>query len=122
MERTSPEERSKGARSLRVHILESGRQVQLSATSELLVGRLDAAHGIFPDLDLTGDGGLEKGVSRRHAKIIQRGGEFFVEDVGSANGTFLNDQRLTPYLPYPLNKSDQLQIGRIKLQIAWDDQ
>jgi len=111
------EEREAGVKPLRIHILDSDRQVQLPATPELLLGRLDTAHGIFPDLDLTADGGLEMGVSRRHAKIIQRGGEFFVEDVGSANGTFLNDQRLTPYLPYPLHEGDEIQMGRLRLCI-----
>lgn len=111
------EERREALRSLRILVMESDRQVQLPTTPELLLGRLDPAHGIFPDLDLTADGGLEMGVSRRHAKIIQREGEFFIEDVGSANGTFLNDQRLTPYLPYPLNDGDKVQLGRLRLQI-----
>ncbi|HIE38937.1 MAG TPA: FHA domain-containing protein [Anaerolineales bacterium] len=118
-EAVAPEgERAEMLQPLRIHILASDRQVQLPATPELLLGRLDTAHGIFPDLDLTADGGLEMGVSRRHAKIIQRGGEFFIEDVGSANGTFLNDQRLTPYLPYPLNEGDEIQIGRLRLRIV----
>ncbi len=107
-------------RSLTLEVVDSGRQAQLPATSEILLGRLDAAHGIFPDLDLTADGGLGRGVSRRHAKIVQRSGEFFVEDVGSANGTFLNGQRLTPYLPYPLHSGDEVQLGRVKLSITWE--
>ncbi len=115
------EQGAKGYRSLRLHILEGNRQVMLPATSESLIGRLDAAHGIFPDLDLTADGGLEKGVSRRHAKIVQRGGDFFIEDVGSANGTFLNGKRLTPYLPYPLGNGDTLQIGRVEIKVSWEE-
>ncbi len=103
---------------LRIEVVETGRQIQLPITAELLLGREDAAHGIFPDLDLTHDGGLEKGVSRRHAKIFRQEGEFYIEDVGSANGTFLNDRRLTPYLPYPLQEGDQVQIGRLRLKIS----
>ena len=99
---------------------ESKRQVQLPVVSEIYLGRLDAAHGIFPDLDLTADGGLESGVSRRHAKIHQKGNRFFIEDVGSANGTFLNGQRLTPYLPHPLQKGDKVQLGRLHLAVEFD--
>jgi pSer/pThr/pTyr-binding forkhead associated (FHA) protein len=105
---------------LRVVIQETGRQVQLPVVSEVYLGRLDAAHGIFPDLDLTADGGLEEGVSRRHAKVHQKGNRFFIEDVGSANGTFLNGQRLTPYLPHPLQNGDEIQLGRLELTIEFD--
>jgi len=105
---------------LRVTMTESKRQVQLPVVSEIYLGRLDAAHGIFPDLDLTADGGLEGGVSRRHAKIHQKGNRFFIEDVGSANGTFLNGQRLTPYLPHPMQKGDKLQLGRLQLSVEFD--
>ena len=59
-EAVAPEgERAEMLQPLRIHILASDRQVQLPATPELLLGRLDTAHGIFPDLDLTADGGLE---------------------------------------------------------------
>lgn len=102
---------------LRIKVLSTGRQIQLPSTTEVHVGRLDAAHGIFPDLDLTPDGGLEGGVSRRHCKIHQRGATYLVEDVGSANGTFLNGERLTPYLPHVLHDADELQLGRIKLKV-----
>ena len=106
---------------LRLKVLATDRQIQLPSAAEVHVGRLDAAHGIFPDLDLTADGGLEGGVSRRHCKIHQRGATYLVEDVGSANGTFLNGQRLTPYLPHVLKNKDDLQLGTIKLQVILDE-
>jgi len=114
---TPESEQGQPVHSLRIHVLESDRYIQLPPTAEVLLGREDPAHGIFPDLDLTPDGGLEKGVSRRHCKIFQRGGEFYVEDVGSANGTFLNEQRLTPYLPYPLKEGDRIQVGQLRIEI-----
>jgi hypothetical protein len=105
---------------LQLTMTESGRQVQLPVASEIHLGRLDAAHGIFPDLDLTPDGGLEKGVSRRHATIHQKGSSFFIEDVGSTNGTFVNGQRLTPYLPHPLQAGDKLQVGELRMTLEFD--
>ena len=114
---SSTDDSQQPLRSLLIEMLETGRQVELPAASEVLVGRKDIVHGIFPDLDLTPDGGLNKGVSRRHAKIFQRGGKFYIEDVGSANGTFLNDQRLTPYLPYPLEEENAVQIGQVQIKI-----
>lgn len=98
-------------------VLNTGRTVVLSADGEILVGRLDAAHGIFPELDMTPDGGLEQGVSRRHARIYTRDGACFVEDLDSTNGTFLNDERVTPYLPYAFHDGDMLTFGTMRLRI-----
>ncbi len=34
-------------------------------------------------------------VSRQHARILCQGGEYFIEDVGSSNGTFVNGRRIS---------------------------
>jgi hypothetical protein len=92
------------------------RTVSLSADREIVVGRLDAAHGIFPELDMTPDSGLEGGVSRRHARIYVREGVCFIEDLDSTNGTFLNGERITPYLPYAFQDGDVLTFGTLRLE------
>ena len=83
---------------LKLTILDSGRVVEVPLTKEVNIGRLDSAIAWFPEVDLTSEGGLEKGVSRHHAKITRRGREVFIEDLGSINGTFLNRKKLIPYL------------------------
>jgi pSer/pThr/pTyr-binding forkhead associated (FHA) protein len=103
---------------LRIKVVSTGRQIQLPSVEQVHIGRLDAAHGIFPDIDLSPDGGLEGGVSRRHCKIWQGTGEYFIEDLGSANGTFLNGERLTPYLPHSLEDEDDLQLGYVRLRVV----
>jgi pSer/pThr/pTyr-binding forkhead associated (FHA) protein len=95
----------------------SGRQLTLPAEGEAVLGRLDATRGVFPNIDLTPEGGLEGGVSRRHARIHKQKAQYFIEDLGSANGTFLNGQRLTPYLPHPLHDADELQLGRVRIRV-----
>jgi hypothetical protein len=100
-----------------IEVLNTGRKLMLSAAREILVGRLDAAHGIFPELDLTADSGLEQGVSRRHARIYTRDGTCFVEDLDSTNGTFLNGERVTPYLPYAFHDGDVLIFGSLRLAL-----
>ena len=96
---------------------DSGRQVEFPVSKEITFGRLDAASATFPDIDLTQDRGLEKGVSRRHAKITRKGSELFIEDLGSVNGTFLNGKRLTPYLPHALQDKDEIRLSRVAMQI-----
>ncbi|HWT03235.1 MAG TPA: FHA domain-containing protein, partial [Pyrinomonadaceae bacterium] len=48
-------------------------------------------------------------VSRRHAEIQKRDGQYTLVDLGSFNGTLLNDQRITS--PTPLYDGDRIQLG-----------
>jgi pSer/pThr/pTyr-binding forkhead associated (FHA) protein len=114
-----PEEEISFPVSLKLSIPDSGRDVELPLTKEVNIGRLDPASGSFPDVDLTSEGGLRRGVSRRHAKITRRGREVFVEDLGSINGTFLNRRRLTPYFPQKLKSGDELQLGTLTLRVSF---
>jgi hypothetical protein len=114
-----PEEEIVSPVSLKLSIPDSGRDVELPLAKEVNIGRLDPASASFPDIDLTSDGGLEKGVSRRHAKITRRGSEVFIEDLGSINGTFLNRKKLTPYLPQALKSGDELQLGKLILRVSF---
>jgi len=58
--------------------------VPLRATS-VLVGRTSRSRGIHPDIDLTTD----NGISRRHCQLTTDGTRWWVEDLGSSNGTYL---------------------------------
>jgi serine phosphatase RsbU (regulator of sigma subunit) len=52
-----------------------------------------------------------KQVSRQHALIVCDGGQHFVEDLGSSNGTYLNGRRITPNTRVPLTDRDTMQVG-----------
>lgn len=54
-------------------------------------------------------------VSRRHATLYLAGDELMVRDEGSANGTFVNDQRIQA--PTVLNDGDQLRLGETTLTV-----
>jgi pSer/pThr/pTyr-binding forkhead associated (FHA) protein len=115
------QEGAKRSLAIEVTVQNTGRVVLLSTDRENLVGRLDSAHGIFPELDMTVDGGLEEGVSRRHARIYTRDSTCFVEDLDSTNGSFLNGERITPYLPYAFHDGDELTFGSLQLRIRIDN-
>jgi pSer/pThr/pTyr-binding forkhead associated (FHA) protein len=51
-------------------------------------------------------------VSRKHAVVIRRDDAFFIEDLGSLNGTFLNRRRIESG---QLADGDELQIGKYRL-------
>ena len=65
--------------------------------------------GRSPDCDVFLD---DVTVSRRHAQVLRRERQFFIEDAGSLNGTFLNRRRIESA---PLDDGDELQIGKYKL-------
>ena len=68
----------------------------------MTIGRSPEA-GVFLD-DVT--------VSREHATLVRRGGEWFLDDSGSLNGTYVNRQRVDSHR---LADGDELQIGKFKL-------
>ena len=51
-------------------------------------------------------------VSRRHAEITKIGGAYFVRDLGSLNGTYVNQRRIDES---PLRDGDDLQVGKFHL-------
>lgn len=104
---------------LKLTIPDNGSDVEVPLTRGVNIGRLDPVSASFPDVDLTSYGGLEKGVSRRHAKINRRGNEVIIEDLGSINGTFLNREKLKPYLPQALKSGDELQLGKLTLRVSF---
>ena len=80
------------------------------------IGRWDADGGIFPDVDLDADDPEAK-VSRRHARITRRGGQYYIEDLGSTNGTFVNrGRRLLPGDRQPLRDGDEVIVGKTFLR------
>jgi pSer/pThr/pTyr-binding forkhead associated (FHA) protein len=96
----------------------SGEVYELSGKRTFLVGRRDASSGMHPDLDLTAEGGVEAGVSRGHAAIHLRAEGYFIEDLGSANETLLNFQRLLPRQLYPLHSGDQVRFGLLNALVV----
>ena len=51
-------------------------------------------------------------VSRNHAVLVERDGEFYAEDEGSLNGTFVNRRRIESV---KLENGDELQIGKYRM-------
>jgi len=66
--------------------------------------------GRSPDNDVFLD---DVTVSRKHAVLVQDGGEFRIEDLGSLNGTFVNRRRIDAATR--LESGDEVQIGKYRL-------
>lgn len=76
-----------------------GRQYQIKEA--VTIGR--------SSFELTEDDRL---VSRNHAQIKLENGHFYIEDLNSSNGTFVNSVQLSPRIPQQLQDRDEIRIGR----------
>jgi pSer/pThr/pTyr-binding forkhead associated (FHA) protein len=54
-------------------------------------------------------------VSQVHARVFRRGDEYWVEDLGSTNGTLVNGRKING--PVPVRRGDRVQIGRSVLEM-----
>lgn len=81
-----------------------GRQFPLG--DELTVGRAGGCGVALPD---------DTFVSQLHARVYRRDGRILLEDLGSTNGTYVNDRKVTGAVA--LGPGDQLTIGRTTLEV-----
>ena len=82
----------------------AGEEISLDG-APLLIGRgADAAIRLDDDY-----------VSTRHARIASSGDQWFVEDLGSTNGTYIGSQRLSQ--PTSLQLGSQIRIGKTTLEL-----
>ncbi len=101
-----------------LHIQDVKTPIRISSlNSELLIGREDNASGIKPGMDLSDHGALEKGVSRIHAALRRRADHVVLVDLNSANGTFLNGQKLKAEHPHTLRDGDEIRMGKLVLHV-----
>ncbi|MEQ8677316.1 MAG: FHA domain-containing protein [Aggregatilineales bacterium] len=59
----------------------------------------------------------DKQISRQHFRILWRDGNFWVEDLDSMNGVFLNGARIDSQIPMPLSVGDSLRAGPFVLTL-----
>lgn len=83
----------------------------------LTIGRDDAKNEIYPEIDLSQHNGQTFGVSRKHARVIMRDNRITVEDLNSANGTYINGKHIGVLVPTRIRDGDQLKLGNLALQV-----
>ncbi|MEM7154264.1 MAG: FHA domain-containing protein [Myxococcota bacterium] len=92
---------------IRLSIAEAGKPPQLLTfnASSITVGR-----AATNELCLTGTG-----VSSKHCRITRQGDAFYIEDMGSTNGTYVNRQKVQA--PMPLGPQDEVVMAVYRLRI-----
>jgi hypothetical protein len=99
----------------------AGRLVMLDAAgSDWPAGtvfELDSITVVGRDLD-AGLALTDPTLSSRHAVLTHRDGAWWVEDLHSTNGTFLNGSRLPPEVPAITRSGDVVQFGAVRTRLA----
>ncbi|MDH3254292.1 MAG: cyclic nucleotide-binding domain-containing protein [Acidobacteriota bacterium] len=89
---------------------------RLPEFDSVLIGRKDPITGIQPTVDLSVVD-PERSCSRQHAKILRDGSRFLlVEDIGTTNGTYLNNRRLETGVPEEITHGDKIRFGTVTLR------
>jgi hypothetical protein len=93
-------------------IFDDGSQLSLSG-ERAVVGRYDNdLGGVQPEVDLSRKQGADT-VSRIHAALEHTGNSSTLTDLNSTNATRVNNKRLEPDKPTPINDGDALQFGKV---------
>jgi pSer/pThr/pTyr-binding forkhead associated (FHA) protein len=101
-----------------VYLEGSFNPAYIDSKGEFVIGR---KVGVTSDvsLDLSPAGGYHLGLSRRHAVIRRTAHGYELLDLGSVNGTWLNDERLVPHKYYPLASGSHLRLGSMRLFVLY---
>ena len=78
-------------------------ETRLSLTKVMTVGR---QAGVYLLID-------HPTVSRRHAEISYANGQYILRDLGSVNGTYINEVRLEPGSTHILKQEDKVRFGKV---------
>ncbi len=90
-------------------MLQAGQAVSYSLSGE------ETVIGRHPDCQVQLDSNM---VSRRHAQVVGEGEKYFVEDLGSGNGTFVNGKKIEGRIE--LAHEDRLKVGPILFRFEAD--
>lgn len=85
-----------------------------------LIGRR-AQTNSYLTIDLSPHNAEDLGVSRRHAMLYMSKKQWFIEDLGSTNGTFINEHRLGKKERYIVQGGDLLQFGLLTALVQIGD-
>lgn len=91
------------------------------STHEMIIGRSTSGSAMMPDIDLDKKGAADLGVSRLHLSVRYdpEHQSVLVSDLGSANGSFINGQRMLAKEVRVLRHGDELRLGKLVMIVSF---
>jgi CheY-like chemotaxis protein len=94
-------------------------RLRVPKADNIIIGRFQAGQLSEGAVDLSDFEAHKHGVSRRHLKLQQKDGLLYITDLGSSNGTFLNDRRVLPYAARLIRSGDTLKLGGLEVRVEF---
>ncbi len=104
-------------RKLILHLHGFDEPLIVNLADQVVLGRYNIETGEKPEVDLDPYQAQDLGVSRRHALILLEDGTPKVMDLGSANATYLNGQKLVANQSRILRDGDELRLAKMIVRI-----
>ena len=104
-----------------IQIMDSDEVIFLEGNKDFTIGRSTEGQMIVPDIDLSSHDAYEAGVSRLHASLTINKQDISAKDLGSANGTRLNGQKIAAHAEHSVQHGDILTLGKLKIQILFKE-
>jgi pSer/pThr/pTyr-binding forkhead associated (FHA) protein len=95
-----------------LQVLGYEQPILVKGSTQVIIGRFSPGE-TAPSIDLTPYNAGLLGVSRQHAEIIRPAQEFLLADLGSTNGTWLNEVKLLPHKHVPIRNGDLVRLGQL---------
>lgn len=101
---------------LALHIVRTGEIIPVGGEGEYVIGRVSSGQSVLPDIDLEPFSAYEAGVSRLHARINVSREAILITDLGSSNGTLVNEEKVLPHQSHVLHDKDIVSLGHFSVQ------
>lgn len=101
------------------YIANESKPIVITGADVIRIGRQSQTQDDQVTLDLNPYFGAELGVSRYHAEIVFNNNKYFIKDMGSTNGTWINGKKIHPYRQSPLKDADQLRLGHFTMLVKF---
>lgn len=95
----------------------SDAPIVLTVQQATTFGRAAGTGGLKAHIDLTRYEAANSGVSRIHMTLHFKDNQFFVEDMDSVNGTYLNGDPVKPKTMTPVGNADEIRLGQLRMYI-----
>jgi hypothetical protein len=112
-----PQERRTG-HCIILYLPEMREPIELWNQSNITIGRFDNQLNYRPTVDLSEHHAAQLGVSRLHAEISYENAAYWVQDLESKNGTWVNKTKLLGRQKVQLTHRDTLRMGHFMIQVG----
>lgn len=103
-----------------LRVMSDSSLIELAGRREFTIGRGVKGQLILPDVDLGLYEAHAMGVSRLHAVIKVTDEMVMIMDLGSSNGTLVNDRKIEGHQECALKHGDVVALGRLQFEVLYD--